>query len=72
MRPPGLAAPSGLLRLPEDRLAALHLREDELGAGTAGTIEHEIDRRSPPPAEEDAVCSMISASSSHASSNWWQ
>jgi hypothetical protein len=41
------------LRLPEDRLASFHLREDELGAGKAGPIEHEIDRSSPSAAEED-------------------
>ena len=54
MRPPGLAAPRGLLRLPEDRLASLHLREDKLGAGKTGPIEHEIDRRSPSATEQDA------------------
>jgi|SRR6266516_2900081 len=51
--PPGLAPRGGLLGLPEDRLPAFHLREDELGAGKAGTVEHEIDRRSPPAAEQD-------------------
>jgi hypothetical protein len=49
----GVGGPRRLLRLPEDRLAPLHLREDELGAGKAGTIEHEIDRRSPPSAQDD-------------------
>ncbi len=49
----GAGATGGLLRLPEDRLAALHLREDKLGAGKPGPIEHEIDRRSPPAAEQD-------------------
>src|SRR6266511_5111821 len=41
------------LPISEDRLASLHLGEDELGAGKAGTIEHEIDRCSPPAAEQD-------------------
>jgi hypothetical protein len=39
--------------LPEDRLLSLYLREDELGAGKTGPIEHEIDRRSPPGTEQD-------------------
>jgi hypothetical protein len=49
----GVGGGGGLLRLPEDRLAPLHLREDELGAGQPGTIEHQIDRRSPPAAQND-------------------
>jgi hypothetical protein len=32
-----------LLGLPEDRLASLDLREDELGAGLSGTVENEVD-----------------------------
>jgi len=53
IRPPGLALRAGLLGLPEDRLAALHLREHELGAGKPGTIEQQVDRRSPPSALPD-------------------
>src|SRR6266540_31850 len=41
----------GLLGLPEDRLVPLHLREDELGAGKPGTVEHEVDRGPAPSAE---------------------
>jgi hypothetical protein len=51
--PTGIGATGGLLRLPEDRLPSLHLREDELGPGNAGPIKHEIDRRSPPATEQD-------------------
>jgi hypothetical protein len=39
--------------LPEGRLASLHLREHELGASKPGPVEHEIDRCSPPVAEQD-------------------
>jgi hypothetical protein len=39
--------------LPEDRLASLHLRKDELGTGKTGPVEHEIDRRSPPATDKD-------------------
>jgi hypothetical protein len=49
----GVGGAGGLLRLPEDRLAAFHPREDELGAGKARTVEHEIDRRSPSATEQD-------------------
>jgi hypothetical protein len=41
----------GLLGLPEDRLAAAHLGEDELAAGKPRPLEHEIDRRPAPAAE---------------------
>src|SRR5215218_10990041 len=51
--PTGIGATGGLLGLPEDRLPSLHLREDELGAGKTGPIEHEIDRRSPPATDAD-------------------
>jgi len=67
-----VGGPGGLLGLPEDRLASLHLREDELGAGKTRPIEHEIDRRSPPATEEDGVCSMISASVGQTCSKRWQ
>jgi hypothetical protein len=49
----GIGAAGGLLRLPEDRLAALHLREHELGAGKPGAIEQQVDRRAPPSAQPD-------------------
>jgi hypothetical protein len=39
--------------LPEDRLPSLHLREDKLGPGKTGPIEHEIDRRGPLATEKD-------------------
>jgi hypothetical protein len=48
-----VSATGGLLGLPEDRLAALHLREDELRAGKARTVEHEIDRRAAPATRDD-------------------
>src|SRR2546422_413449 len=43
----------GLLRLPEDRLASLHLGEDELGTRKPRPVEQQIDRRSAPSAETD-------------------
>src|SRR6266545_5296403 len=49
----GVGGTGGLLRLPEDRLAPLDLRQDELGAGTPGTVENEVDRRPAPAAEQD-------------------
>ncbi len=48
----GVGGTGGLLRLPEDRLAPLDLREDELGAGTPGTVEHQVDCRPAPTAEQ--------------------
>src|SRR5712691_1324011 len=49
----GIGGPRGLLRLPEDRLASLHLRENDLGAGTPRSVKDEVDRRSAPTAEQD-------------------
>ena len=45
--------PRDLLGVPEVRGAPAHLGEDALRAGPLGTIEHEVHRRSSPPAQED-------------------
>ena len=49
----GVRGAGSLLRLPEDRLPPLHLREDELRARKPGTVEDKIDRRPAPAAGED-------------------
>jgi hypothetical protein len=41
--------------LPEDRLASLHLRENDLGTGTPRSVKDEVDRRSAPTAEQDRL-----------------